>query len=156
MGFVAQIPLARLRPRSFWRNARGIAPEEVHRIERWLATARVFLAMSALVAVWINPMEVRSAWAYALLTFYITHGAAIIFLLRSWTESSLTFRVVVHAADVFWPALISLTTSSQSYSFFLFFFFVIVAGAYRWVFWRRSSPRWPRLRCYGCRASCFA
>jgi len=39
MGFVAQIPLARLRPRSFWRNARGIAPEEVHRIERWLATA---------------------------------------------------------------------------------------------------------------------
>ena len=135
MGFVAQVPLARLRPRSFWRNARGIAPEEVHRIERWLATARVFLAMSALVAVWINPREVRSAWAYALLTFYITHGAAIIFLLRSWTDSSLTFRVVVHAADVFWPALISLTTSSQSYSFFLFFFFVIVAAAYRWGVW---------------------
>lgn len=135
MGFLAQIPLIRLRPRSFWRNAGGVAPEEVHRIERWLATARVFLAMSALVAVWINPREVRSAWAYALLAFYITHGAAIIFLLRSWTESSLTFRVVVHAADVFWPALISLTTSSQSYSFFLFFFFVIVAAAYRWGVW---------------------
>ncbi|HTM35594.1 MAG TPA: histidine kinase [Terriglobales bacterium] len=139
MAFLAQIPFVRLRPRSFWRNARGIAPEEVHRVERWLATARVFLAMSALVAVWINPREVRSAWAYALLTFYITHGAAIIFLLRSWTESSLTFRVVVHAADVFWPALISLTTSSQSYSFFLFFFFVIVAAAYRWGVWETVS-----------------
>ena len=135
MGILAQVPLARLRPRSLWRNAGGMAPEEVHRIERWLATARVFLAMSALVAVWINPAEVRTAWAYALLTFYITHGVAIILLLRSWNESSLTFRVVVHAADVVWPALISLTTSSQSYSFFLFFFFVIVAAAYRWGVW---------------------
>jgi signal transduction histidine kinase len=112
-----------------------MAPEEVHRIERWLATARVFLAMSTLVAVWIDPGEVRSAWAYALLAFYITHGAAIIFLLRSWTESSLRFRVIVHAIDVMWPALISLVTSNQSSSFFLFFFFVIAAAAYRWGVW---------------------
>jgi len=135
MGVLAQIPLIRLRPRSFWRNAGGMAPEEVHRIERWLATARVFLAMSTLVAVWIDPGEVRSAWAYALLAFYITHGAAIIFLLRSWTESSLRFRVIVHAVDVIWPALISLVTSNQSNSFFLFFFFVIAAAAYRWGVW---------------------
>jgi signal transduction histidine kinase len=135
MGILSQMPLLRLRPRSLWRNAGAIAPEEIHRIERWLATARVFLAMSALVAVWINPSEVRSAWAYALLAFYITHGAAIIFLLRSWNESSRTFRIVVHAADVIWPALISLLTSSQSNSFFLFYFFVIAAAAYRWGVW---------------------
>src|SRR5690349_9119147 len=135
MGVLAQIPSFRIRPRSFWRNAGGMAPEEVHRIERWLATARVFLAMSTLVAVWIDPGEVRSAWAYALLAFYITHGAAIIFLLRSWTESSLRFRVIVHAIDVIWPALISLVSSNQSNSFFLFFFFVIAAAAYRWGVW---------------------
>jgi signal transduction histidine kinase len=135
MGILSQMPLLRLRPRSLWRNAGAIAPEEIHRIERWLATARVFLAMAALVAVWINPSEVRSAWAYALLAFYITHGAAIIFLLRSWNESSRSFRIVVHAADVIWPALISLLTSSQSNSFFLFYFFVIAAAAYRWGVW---------------------
>ncbi len=112
-----------------------MAPEEVHRIERWLATARVFLAMAALVTVWINPAEVRSAWAYALLAFYITHGAAVIFLLRSWNESSRTFRIVVHAADIVWPAVILLVSSSQSNSFFLFFFFVIAAAAYRWGVW---------------------
>lgn len=135
MRVLAQIPLIRIRPRSFWRNAGGMAPEEVHRIERWIATARVFLAMSTLVAVWIDPAEVRSAWAYAILAFYITHGAAIIFLLRSWTESSLRFRVIVHAVDVIWPVLISLVTSNQSNSFFLFFFFVIAAAAYRWGVW---------------------
>src|SRR5438270_6586206 len=137
MAFAAPLasPLTRIFPKSLWRNAGGMAPEEVHRTERWLATARVFLAMSALVAVWIDPAEVRSAWAYALLAFYITHCAAIIFLLRSWKESSSTFRLVVHAADVIWPALISLVTSSQSNSFFLFYFFVIVAAAYRWGLW---------------------
>jgi signal transduction histidine kinase len=135
MGILAQIPLPRLLPRSLWRNAGPIAPAEVHRIERWLATARVFLAMSALVAVWIDPGEIRSVWAYALLAFYITHGAAIIFLLGSWQESTVTFRVVVHAADMAWPALISLLTTSQSNPFFLFFFFVIAAAAYRWGVW---------------------
>jgi signal transduction histidine kinase len=139
MGVLAQIPLIHIRPRSFWRNAGGMAPEEVHRIERWLATARVFLAMSTLVAVWIDPGEVRSPWAYALLAFYITHGAAIIFLLRSWSESSLRFRVIVHGVDVIWPALISLVTSNQSNSFFLFFFFVIAAAAYRWGVWETVS-----------------
>lgn len=135
MGVLARVPFFRIRPRSFWRNAGGMASEEVHRIERWLGTARVFLAMSTLVAVWIDPAEVRSPWAYALLAFYITHGAAIIFLLRSWTESSLRFRVIVHGVDVVWPALISLVTSNQSNSFFLFFFFVIAAAAYRWGVW---------------------
>ena len=139
MGVLAQIPSFRIRPRSFWRKAGGMAPEDVHRIERWLATARVFLAMSTLVAVWIDPAEVRSPWAYALLAFYITHGAAIIFLLRSWTESSLRFRVIVHGVDVVWPALISLVSSNQSNSFFLFFFFVIAAAAYRWGVWETVS-----------------
>ena len=134
MGVFAQAHLFLFRPHSLWRNTGALAPEEVHRIERWLATARVFLAMSALVAVWIDPGEVRSVWAYALLAFYISHGAAIIFLLRSWQESTITFRVVVHAADVVWPAVISLVTT-QGNPFFLFFFFVIAAAAYRWGIW---------------------
>ena len=115
-----------------WRTAGGVSPEEVRRTERWLATARVFLTMSALIAVWVDPGEVRSAWVYALLAFYITHGAAVVFLLRSWDESTRGFRLLVHAADVVWPAVISLLMSSQSNPFFLFFVFVIAAAAYRW------------------------
>jgi signal transduction histidine kinase len=91
--------------------------------------------MAALVALWIDPAEIRSVWAYALLAFYITHGAAIVFLLRNWQESTPAFRVLVHAVDVVWPAVISLVTTSQSKPFFLFFFFVIAAAAYRWGVW---------------------
>lgn len=126
-------PSFHLRPRSLWRNRVPVGREDVRRVERWLATARVSLAVAALVAVWIDPEpEIRSIWAYALLAIYIGQGMAIIVLLRSSRETRASFRGVVHAADVVWPALICLCTSSQSNSFFLFFLFVIAAAAYRW------------------------
>jgi signal transduction histidine kinase len=125
----------RLRPRSPWRNRAPFSPEEIRRTERWLASARVFLAVSALVAVWMDPAEVRSVWAYALLAFYIAQGTAIIFLLRSRQQSTASFRALVHGADVIWPAVISLFTTNQGNPFFLFFVFVLAAAAYRWGLW---------------------
>jgi signal transduction histidine kinase len=119
-----------------WRSAGSISPEEVRRTERWLATARLFLATSALVALWVDPREVLSTWVYALLWFYIGQGFAIILLLRySRQQSTPSFRMLVHAADVVWPALICLLTTSQSNTFFLFFLFVLAAAAYRWGLW---------------------
>ena len=91
--------------------------------------------MSALIAIWVDPGEVRSVWVYALLTFYISQGTAIIFLLRSRQQSTPSFRMLVHAADIIWPAVICLMTTSQSNSFFLFFLFVLAAAAYRWGVW---------------------
>lgn len=125
----------RFRPASLWRYRAPLSPEEIRRTERWLATARVFLALSALAGVWMDPGEVRSIWAYALLDFYILQGTAVIFLLRAMQESTSSFRLVVHGADIVWPALISLFTTSQSNPFFLFFVFVIAAAAYRWGLW---------------------
>jgi signal transduction histidine kinase len=111
------------------------SPEEIRRTERWLATARVFLAISALIAVWMDPAEIRSFWAYALLAIYIAQGTAIMLLLRWHQQSTPSFRLLVHGADVVWPALISLFTTSQSNPFFLFFLFVLAAAAYRWGLW---------------------
>src|SRR5215469_8078842 len=124
-----------LRPRSLWREQVPLGPEEIRRTERWLATARVFLAIAALVAVWMDPAEVRSVWAYALLAFYIAQGTAIMFLLRWNQQSTASFRLLVHGADVVWPALISFFTTSESNPFFLFFIFVLAAAAYRWGLW---------------------
>jgi signal transduction histidine kinase len=123
------------RPRSLWRDRVPFGPEEIRRTERWLATARVFLAISALIAVWMDPAEIRSIWAYALLAIYIAQGTAIMLLLRWHLQSTPSFRLLVHGSDVIWPALISLFTTSQSNPFFLFFLFVLVAAAYRWGVW---------------------
>jgi len=113
-----------------------MSPSEIRRIERWLASARVFLAVSALVAVWMDPSVIRySLWAFGLLAFYIAQGMIIIIFLRRRQQSTPSFRVLVHTADIIWPAVISIFATSGSNPFFLFFVFVLAAAAYRWGLW---------------------
>ncbi len=117
-----------------------MGPGEIRRAERWLASARVFLAISALVAVWMDPGEIRySLWAYALLAFYIAQGLNIIIFLRRRQQSTPSFRLLVHSADILWPALISVFAAGPSNPFFLFFVFVLAAAAYRWGLWETTG-----------------
>ncbi len=125
-----------LRQRFLWRLRAPLGPGEIRRIERWLATARVFLAISALVAIWMDPGEIRySLWAFALLAFYIAQGVVIIMFLRWRQESTASFRLLVHGTDVVWPTLILIFITGQGNAFFLFFVFVLAAAAYRWGLW---------------------
>jgi signal transduction histidine kinase len=84
----------------------------------------------------MDPGEVRySMWAYGLMAFYISQGVIIMLLLRRREQSTPSFRLLVHAADVIWPALISVFAAGQANPFFLFFVFVLAAAAYRWGLW---------------------
>ncbi len=130
------MPFQALRHRFLWRQRAPIDSGEIRRIERWLATARVFLAISALVAIRMDPGEIRySFWAYGLLAFYIAQGVIVILLLRRREESTISFRRLVHAADIVWPALMSIFATGVANPFFLFFVFVLAAAAYRWGVW---------------------
>src|ERR1700730_4614300 len=135
-GELTRLLFQALRHRFLWRQRAPIDPGEIRRIERWLATARVFLAISALVAIRMDPGEIRySFWAYGLLAFYIAQGVIVILLLRRREQSTVSFRRMVHAADIIWPALISIFATGQANPFFLFFVFVLAAAAYRWGLW---------------------
>ena len=74
--------------RFFSRLQAPVSPGEVRRMERWLATARVFLAISALVAIWMAPEgSGYSIWVYWFLGLYIVHGVVVMLLLRYRNES---------------------------------------------------------------------
>ncbi len=84
----------------------------------------------------MDPGEIRySVWVSGLLAFYIAQGVAVILLLRRREQSTASFRLLVHAADVVWPALITVFATPQANPFFLFFVFVLAAAAYRWGLW---------------------
>ncbi len=115
-------------------------PSEVRRIERWLATARVFLAVSALVAIRMDPTELgNSPAAYGLLGFYMGNSILVLMLLRRRKASTARFRVLVHTADIVWPAFISVFGDGPRSPFILFFVFVLTAAAYRWGLWETLS-----------------
>ena len=130
-----------LRHRFLWRLRAPVSSDETRRIERWLASARVLLAVSALVAIWMDPGEIRySPWASGLLSFYIAQGIIIIILLRRRRQPpTRAFRMLVHAADVVWPGVIFIFATGQASPFFLFFVFVLAAAAYRWGLWETLS-----------------
>lgn len=124
------------RYRQSWRLRIPPDPGETRRIERWLATARVFLAVSTLVAIRMDPTELGHSWAaYGLFVFYMANGILILMLLRRRQQSTAAFRFLVHAGDILWPALISVFAEGPRTPFFLFFFFVLAAAAYRWGLW---------------------
>jgi signal transduction histidine kinase len=124
------------RYRLSWKFRAPADPGETRRIERWLATARVFLAISALAAIYMDPTQLGHApVAYGLLGFYLVHGVLVITLLRRRRQSTSSFRLLVHAADIVWPAFISVFAEGPRSPFFLFFFFVLAAAAYRWGLW---------------------
>jgi len=69
--------------RLFGRPQAAADPSEVRRTERWLATARVFLAVSALVAIRMDPTQLgNSPAAYGLLGFYMGNSILVLMLLR--------------------------------------------------------------------------
>ncbi len=124
------------RYRRSWRLRIPPDPGETRRIEQWLATARVILAISALVAIRMDPTELGHSWAaYGLFAFYLANGILILMLLRRRQQSTAAFRLLVHAGDIVWPALISIFSEGPRTPFFLFFVFVLAAAAYRWGLW---------------------
>jgi signal transduction histidine kinase len=124
------------RYRQSWRLRIPPDPGETRRIERWLATARVFLAVSTLVAIRMDPTELGHSWAaYGLFVFYMANGILILMLLRRRQQSTAAFRFLVHTGDVVWPAVISIFAEGPRTPFFLFFFFALAAAAYRWGLW---------------------
>ena len=127
---------SQIKQKTSWRLRIPPDPGETRRIERWLATARVFLAISTLVAIRMDPTELGHSWAaYGLFVFYLANGILIIMLLRRRQQSTAAFRLLVHAGDIVWPALISIFAEGPRTPFFLFFFFVLAAAAYRWGLW---------------------
>jgi signal transduction histidine kinase len=119
-----------------WRLRIPPDPGETRRIETWLATARVFLAAATLVAIRMDPTELGRSWAaYGLFAFYMANAILIWMLLRRRQRSTAAFRLLVHAGDIVWPALISVFGEGPRSPFFLFFVFVLAAAAYRWGLW---------------------
>jgi len=130
------LPSRAERYQNSWRLRIPPDPSETRRIERWLATARVFLAASTLLALRMDPTELGHSWAaYGLFVFYLANGILIMMLLRRRQQSTAAFRLLVHAGDLVWPALISVFAEGPRTPFFLFFFFVLAAAAYRWGLW---------------------
>jgi signal transduction histidine kinase len=102
--------------------------------ERILATARAVLAVSSLVAVYFGRTEpTRYAdVAYGLLLAYTGYSLVLFTVVRFRTAITPRFSLAVHAADILWPAVVTLFTDGPNGPFFLYFIFALLAAGFRW------------------------
>ncbi|MFB3922720.1 MAG: sensor histidine kinase [Terriglobia bacterium] len=109
---------------------------EAQQIERTLAVARAFLAVSSLIAIVLDPTRPGgfAALTITLMVIFVIHSLLILALVRIRSESTPAFRFIVHAIDILWPAVISIFTTGPNSPFFVVNVFVLLAAAYRWGF----------------------
>lgn len=109
---------------------------EQRRIERILAAARTFLALTSFVAIWLDPTQPAqyAHYAYGLMGLYAIYSLAIQYLVLAPDRSMPTLQLTVHVVDTIWPALIGIFTSGPGSPFYIYNVFVLSAAAYRWGF----------------------
>src|SRR5438094_424747 len=107
---------------------------EPRRVERVLATVRIVLAVSALVAVYYGSTQPSryAGVADGLLLMYAGYAVGVYIAIRRSSVVPSRAALAIHAIDILFPSIITLFTEGPNSPFFLFFGFVLLAAAYRW------------------------
>jgi len=123
--------------RFWWRLRVPASVEQTRRVERVLATSRVFLATCFLAALYLDRSQPghRVLLAYEVVLLYLVHAIIVMWLVRFRRQSTRYFRLMVHVSDIGWPAVIAIFAAGPNSPLFLFFIFVLIAAAYRWALW---------------------
>jgi signal transduction histidine kinase len=110
------------------------ATEDLLRVERVVAFARVLVSTVALMAIWMDPTEpVRYAsFSYALVSAYAASSIGVLFWLRARTTLPRGEAIVAHGADILFATALTLFTEGPNSPFFVFFVYALLAAAYRW------------------------
>jgi signal transduction histidine kinase len=108
---------------------------ERRRIERVLAVARVYLAVLAFIAFYMNPTDpiYYRSLVNTLLAFYVLSATVILYSVGSLTRMTAQFTNFIHFTDILWAAVITSFTSGPHSPFFnLLTVFALLAAGHRW------------------------
>src|SRR6185503_16395832 len=104
--------------------------------ERTIAAARVVLAASGLLAIWLDPAEPAryAALTYSLHTGYVIYALALAVIV--WNRATAGYLpLLTHAIDITLFSIFQYLTAGPSSPFFVYFIFSLFCGALRWQ-WR--------------------
>jgi signal transduction histidine kinase len=128
------------RNRFLRRLSPGFPHDEEQRIERALATARVIVALTSMVAVHVDPTDPAKyrQSAYLVLVGYTAWSALISAGLR-WRPAGKHFMRLIHLGDIIWPSLLCLYTDGADSPFFTLYLFALLSAAFRWGLWETAA-----------------
>ena len=112
-----------------------LGPHPTSRLEaeRMIAAARVMLASTSLLAIWLDPAEPArfTEVTYALHVGYVAYSLIVAASTRRGSIGN-TFALVTHISDVVVFSVFQYLTLGPSSPFFVYFIFSLFCGAIRW------------------------
>ena len=105
------------------------------RAERVLAVGRAFLAVTGLIAIYLDPTEPRrlQTITYGVLMGYAVYGVLVLSFVYKASQLSQRQVQALHAIDILWASVLTFVSEGPVSPFFLFFLFVVLAAAFRWA-----------------------
>ena len=105
------------------------------RAERVLAVGRAFLAVTGLIAIYLDPTEPRrlQTITYGVLMGYAVYGVLVLSFVYKASQLSQRQVQALHAIDIVWASVLTFVSEGPVSPFFLFFLFVVLAAAFRWA-----------------------
>src|SRR5690348_16026902 len=84
------------------------------RAERVLAVGRAFMAISGLIAIYLDPTEPRrlQAITYGVLAGYALYGVLLMAFVYGASQLSLRHVRVLHAGDILWASVLTFVSES--------------------------------------------
>jgi signal transduction histidine kinase len=106
------------------------------RLERVIATGRVFLAVGSLVGIAFGPIPPTryAGLIHDMLIAYLALSVAIWLVVRLRRAVGPVFSLGTHAGDILFAVGLTLFSRGPDSPFFIFFVFLLLAAAYRWGF----------------------
>ena len=122
------------RIRGAWPLRMTYSPQGQGRAERMIAVGRLVLAVTSLLAVWLDPTEPSkyAALVYALLVAYLLYSLLVMLLVWRWAVPLRRGRLVVHAADLAMFAVFIFLTEGPTGPLYVYFVFAVLCAALRW------------------------
>ncbi|MDE3180161.1 MAG: hypothetical protein KGM47_10955 [Acidobacteriota bacterium] len=107
---------------------------EARRREWIICAARIAVALSSLVALRFEPTLAKNytPTAYLLLVLYLVYSLVTLSLVQTYQNCGPRFFLLIHGADILWPALLALYTAGPNSPFLALFVVPLAAAACRW------------------------
>lgn len=107
---------------------------------RIIALGRIALALTFLVAIWLDPTQpaIAPTRGYIVLGVYV--ALAVVYLIGTWDNWYLDWRLALpaHAVDIAMFAIMVYLTEGYTSPFYTQFVFLVLAAAIRWT-WRATA-----------------
>lgn len=106
----------------------------IARLEYVLALARAFLAVTGLLAIYLDPTEPArlAGVSYAVLGGYAVYSLLVLAVVYRSPLVRANDGRLFHALDLAWVGVLTFVSDGPVSPFYLFFLFAVLAAAYRW------------------------